>query len=411
MDASSRQGLTRSISSADLTTTERCRTYMERDWKQDAPYGSTNYFATTPSFTLTLPALNGYPQDFKDFLYRRIVDYGMKDDLEQQNTLNWCKEATEFLPLSTTGDGNCLMHAASLGMWGFHDRSFTLRKAVYEAVRHHGNTSLYERWRIWREKEQEQFGLRLEPSQWDQEWDLVVRHVSLQQTSHGLLEGTDQFHVFVLANVLRRPIIMYATKKVMSYNTGGTLQQVDFHGIYLPLLWDASYCKKDPLPIAFCNNHFAPLVIIDTTRQYKGDHLVLPLIDYFGVDFPVRFLYGREDPHMLKQMYLNMNDTTHTYSSPFCWRQDYPSGSALHHRDAVLHETTSWWICSKVLRIFQPEETADLLSLLHLLLDQLSSQAPLSPSESCVLVGVVCTEIRCLVVTAQNVLVPTRLSR
>ena len=317
MDASSRQGLTRSISSADLTTTERCRTYMERDWKQDAPYGSTNYFATTPSFTLTLPALNGYPQDFKDFLYRRIVDYGMKDDLEQQNTLNWCKEATEFLPLSTTGDGNCLMHAASLGMWGFHDRSFTLRKAVYEAVRHHGNTSLYERWRIWREKEQEQFGLRLEPSQWDQEWDLVVRHVSLQQTSHGLLEGTDQFHVFVLANVLRRPIIMYATKKVMSYNTGGTLQQVDFHGIYLPLLWDASYCKKDPLPIAFCNNHFAPLVIIDTTRQYKGDHLVLPLIDYFGVDFPVRFLYGREDPHMLKQMYLNMNDTTHTYSSPF----------------------------------------------------------------------------------------------
>ena len=31
-------------------------------------------------------------------------------------------------PLATTGDGNCLLHAASLGMWGFHDRLLTLRQ-------------------------------------------------------------------------------------------------------------------------------------------------------------------------------------------------------------------------------------------------------------------------------------------
>ena len=337
MEAGSRQGITRSISSADVSTTERCRTYMERDWKQDAPFGATNFFATTPSFTLTLPALTGYPQDFKEFLYRRIVDYGMKEDLEQQHALNWCREATEFLPLSTTGDGNCLMHAASLGMWGFHDRSFTLRKAVHEAVLNHRNTSLYNRWKIWREKEQEQFGLRLEPEQWAQEWDLVSKHVSLQQTSHGLLEGTDQFHVFVLANVLRRPIIMYATPKVMSYNTGGTLQQVDFHGIYLPLLWDSTYCKKDPLPIAFCNNHFAPLVIIDTIAQYKEDHLVLPLIDYLGVELPVRFIYGQENPRMLKQLYLNMNQyETHSFSSP------YVAGKNIQAARLYITETPSY---------------------------------------------------------------------
>ena len=32
--------------------------------------------------------------------------------------------------VSPTGDGNCLLHAASLGMWGFHDRLLTLRKAL-----------------------------------------------------------------------------------------------------------------------------------------------------------------------------------------------------------------------------------------------------------------------------------------
>lgn len=37
-------------------------------------------------------------------------------------------------PLSTTGDGNCLLHAASLGMWGIHDRQLMLRKILYEML-------------------------------------------------------------------------------------------------------------------------------------------------------------------------------------------------------------------------------------------------------------------------------------
>ena len=32
--------------------------------------------------------------------------------------------------LCRPGDGNCLLHAASLGMWGFHDRLLTLRKEL-----------------------------------------------------------------------------------------------------------------------------------------------------------------------------------------------------------------------------------------------------------------------------------------
>ena len=34
----------------------------------------------------------------------------------------------------SVGDGNCLMHAASLAMWGYHDNSLFLRKLVYLAL-------------------------------------------------------------------------------------------------------------------------------------------------------------------------------------------------------------------------------------------------------------------------------------
>ena len=45
--------------------------------------------------------------------------------LSQTGRLNWWADTgtcQRLWPLATTGDGNCLLHAASLGMWGFHDR-------------------------------------------------------------------------------------------------------------------------------------------------------------------------------------------------------------------------------------------------------------------------------------------------
>ena len=70
--------------------------------------------------------------------------------LEQSGRLNWWNTtgAARLWPLSTCGDGNCLPHAASLGLWGFHDRLLTLRKLLHNALlsapwRH----ALQRRWR------------------------------------------------------------------------------------------------------------------------------------------------------------------------------------------------------------------------------------------------------------------------
>ena len=79
----------------------------------------------TPQFTFTLPDLTRYTEDFRGFLEKDLIELSALISLEQSGRLNWWADTgtcQRLWPLATTGDGNCLLHAASLGMWGFHDR-------------------------------------------------------------------------------------------------------------------------------------------------------------------------------------------------------------------------------------------------------------------------------------------------
>jgi OTU domain-containing protein 7 len=91
--------------------------------------------------------------------------------------LNWWTNGgtcQKLWPLATTGDGNCLLHAASLGkqelilniisthrmqfsflgMWGFHDRLLMLRGALYEILANGSRRhALWRRWR-WQQTHQ-----------------------------------------------------------------------------------------------------------------------------------------------------------------------------------------------------------------------------------------------------------------
>ena len=296
--------LPRSISTTNLETTSRCRSAIKNDWRANAPVGGTNYFATTPGYTLILPALDDYPNDFQKFVFSRIVAKDTQESMEKEFCLNWCPSVTKLVPLCTTGDGNCLLHAASLAMWGFQDRDFVLRKAVSHAVNDeiHNNT-LYQRWKHNREMEnQQEYGLELEPHQWDQEWQMVRQQTLMGQS----IDSLDEFHTFVLANVLRRPIVMYAIPKLRSHQTDGTLQKINFHGVYLPLLWAPDSCKKDPLPLAYHLGHFSALVVVESAQQYRDGQLLLPLSDYYSQQLPVRFALPVEDPNTLMMDYLDL---------------------------------------------------------------------------------------------------------
>jgi len=60
-----------------------------------------------------------FVDEFRQFLENELIDTSMSVSLQEASRLNWwtcLEEGCEKLwPLSTTGDGNCLLHAASLG--------------------------------------------------------------------------------------------------------------------------------------------------------------------------------------------------------------------------------------------------------------------------------------------------------
>ena len=299
--------LPRSISMTNLETTNRCRSVIQNDWRANAPLGGTNYFATTPGYTLILPELNDYPGEFQKFVFSRVIAKNTQENMEKEYCLNWCPTVTKLVPLNTIGDGNCLLHAASLAMWGFQDRDFVLRRALSHAVSEEiQKNTLYQRWQHNRELENQQFGIQLEPHQWDQEWQMVRQQTSATALAGQNLESLDEFHVFILANVLRRPIIMYAVPKLRSHQTDGTLQKINFHGVYLPLLWAPDSCKKTPLPLAYHNGHFSALVVVESAQQYQDGQLLLPLSDYYSQQLPVRFTLPVEDPNTMMMDYLSL---------------------------------------------------------------------------------------------------------
>ena len=299
--------LPRSISTTNLDTTSRCRPLIQQDWEANAPPGGTNFFTSTPCFTFTLPHLNEYPDEFRQFVFERLIDKETQRFMEAEHCLNWCRSTATLLPLYTTGDGNCLLHAASLGMWGFQDRDLILRRAVSHALLKHVGNTFNQRWRYSLLMEYQQQGWQLDPQQWEQEWMMTVQMASSDIIPGRSLDSLGEFHVFVLANVLRRPIIMYAGPKIRSAVNNATLQQLNFHGIYLPLLWDPKSCKKDPLPLGYNGGHFSALSVIDTALNRQGGlHLTLPLCDYYGKIFPVRFSLPVEDPMSLLMDYLDL---------------------------------------------------------------------------------------------------------
>jgi len=72
-------------------------------------------------------------------------------------------------------------------------------------------------------------------------------------------EYLEEIHVFTLANVLRRPIIVLG--EPFTYDReGDSIEQNNFVGIYLPLLWKPKSCYTLPVVIAFTVDHFQPLL-------------------------------------------------------------------------------------------------------------------------------------------------------
>lgn len=101
-------------------------------------------------------------------------------------------------------------------------------------------------------------------------------------TSSSLLYLED-IHIFGLANMLQRPIIVIALEKIQN------IQPIHLRGIYLPLLAEnAAACVKDPIVIAFHRYHFVPLVFAmdneSSTRANDANRTLTYTSKYFDFE-------------------------------------------------------------------------------------------------------------------------------
>lgn len=150
----------------------------------------------------------------------------------------------------------------------------------------------------------------------------------------------EQTHIFVLAHILRRPIIVYGVKYYKSFR-GETLGYTRFQGkplslvfwnflvyyfkahcshilkiplwfsslfpgVYLPLLWEQSFCWKSPIALGYTRGHFSALVAMENDgygNRGAGANLntdddvtitFLPLVDSERKLLHVHFLSAQE---------------------------------------------------------------------------------------------------------------------
>jgi len=266
------------------------------------------YFLMETS-TFSLPAeLEDLPNSVKKQLFSELLDDNAQKELEddEEHAINWSTEITEALgsrlyALWNRTAGDCLLDSVLQASWGIMDRDNTLRRALYDSLSEAALT-FYERWKETEAMQAELLHFSLDEGQWEQDWAIILSIANQPGSS------LEQIHIFALAHILRRPIIVYGIKYVKSYQ-GDNIGLARFQGVYLPLLWESTFCWRTPLALGYTRGHFTALVPmevdlcahlgaranIDTNED--APTVYLPLMDYEGKVLPIHFLQASEIGH------------------------------------------------------------------------------------------------------------------
>ena len=252
--------------------------------------------------TLSLPLSFLGPDDSRTYAFtlQEIGDSHILLLLEQSHALNWAA-ASALFPLRTLGDGNCLLHSVALAMWGVCDSPplGIMRQAIAATLAApRPGEMVRERWEMeLRNADQALPDAFRAARDWEREWLAVAALPTLTKDSvrdDGRMLGAGgasllNIHVFVLAQLLRRPIVVY-TSDGAEVETGESMS-----GIYLPSLCAPDSCFHQPLTLAYTPGHFTALVPV------MGKTTHVPLCNEQGVPLVVRF----EDPHLPREAVLS----------------------------------------------------------------------------------------------------------
>ncbi|OQR69264.1 ubiquitin thioesterase zranb1-like [Tropilaelaps mercedesae] len=282
------------------------RRHVAASFKQRKGTDFACYFVTD-NVTFALPSeIEHLHPSVQKILFDELLDRDVQKELEEESPIiNWSMECTQRLgsrlyALWNRSAGDCLLDSVLQATWGVFDRDNTLRRILSDSLCD-AAASLYPRWK---EAEAWQANLNhytLAEAQWQEDWAVLV---SLASQPGAALE---QLHIFTLAHVFRRPIIVYGVKCIKSFR-GEDLGLARFEGIYLPLLWECpSFCWKSPIALGYTRGHFSALVPIEppdvdviarggahSTLHRQDDIIYLPLMSADRKLLPIHFLTEKE---------------------------------------------------------------------------------------------------------------------
>ncbi|KAM4716230.1 ubiquitin thioesterase ZRANB1 [Anableps anableps] len=257
--------------------------------------------------TFTLPAdIEDLPPAVQEKLFDDVLDRDVQKELEEESpVINWSLELgtrldSRLYALWNRTAGDCLLDSVLQATWGIYDKDSVLRKTLHDSL-HDCSHWFYSRWKEWESWYSQSFGLHfsLREEQWQEDWAFIL---SLASQPGASLEQT---HIFVLAHILRRPIIVYGVKYYKSFR-GETLGYTRFQGVYLPLLWEQSFCWKSPIALGYTRGHFSALVAMENDgydNRGAGANLntdddvtvtFLPLVDSERKLLHIHFLSAQE---------------------------------------------------------------------------------------------------------------------
>jgi hypothetical protein len=169
----------------------------------------------------------------------------------------------ELYAIKTCGDGDCLLHAISLGLWGREDTNRYLRGLLSLALS--SEKFCHDLLSYWCEEELQRdislgFSAARDLQEIQNEFHLTA---GIAHEPGRYLEG---IHIASLANILRRPIICYSqdvsggdNQSSEECRTGQSLS-----GIYLPIMHQPKDCCHVPLVIVYT-------MLGQTHHQEEGD--------------------------------------------------------------------------------------------------------------------------------------------
>ncbi|VDD81151.1 unnamed protein product [Mesocestoides corti] len=220
-----------------------------------------------------LPAeMTSLASTVQEVVFAELCDTDVQDELEvRSKAINWWvldgqhnQPTSRLFALWNRTDGDCLLDSIMQACWGVFDTQNTLRQALASSLK------ACERhfFRAWREYETQQAANQYRPDdqQLLRDWRSVLDAANLPRVS------LEQIHIFVLAHILRRPIIVYSVKYIHNYRNE-PIGFSNFQGVYLPVLWERSFCSRDPIILGYTRGHFSALVPKEPQINGQCDNL------------------------------------------------------------------------------------------------------------------------------------------